>query len=89
VRVPRATPTPIIARLNHTINAGLADRVIKARLAAVATTPMVFTPDEFGGYLASEMDKWRAVVRAANIHLDRGAGRPRRNRAFQARPNGL
>ena len=70
VGVPRATPAPIIARLNHAINAGLADPVIKARLAAVATTPIVFTPDEFGTYVASEIQKWRSVVRAANIHLD-------------------
>jgi tripartite-type tricarboxylate transporter receptor subunit TctC len=48
VGVPRATPAPIVARINHAINAGLTDRVIKERLAAVATTPMVFTPDEFG-----------------------------------------
>ena len=70
VGVPRATPAPIIARLNHAINAGLADPVIKARLAAVATTPMVLTPEAFGAYVASEIDKWRTVVDAANIHLD-------------------
>ena len=70
--VARGTPDDIIARLNREINAGLADPVIKKRLAEVATTPIVFTPDEFGAYVASEIDKWEKVVRAANITIKEG-----------------
>jgi tripartite-type tricarboxylate transporter receptor subunit TctC len=69
---PRGTPPEIIARLNREINAGLADPVVKKRLADVATTPLVFTPDEFGAYVASEIDKWEKVVRAANITIKEG-----------------
>src|SRR5215813_908532 len=70
--VPRGTPPEVIARLNREINAGLADPVVKKRLADVATTPIVFTPDEFGAYVASEIDKWEKVVRAANITIRDG-----------------
>jgi tripartite-type tricarboxylate transporter receptor subunit TctC len=70
VGVPRGTPAPVIARLNHAINAGLADPAVKTRLAAVATTPMPLTPEAFGTYVASEIEKWRTVIRAANIHLE-------------------
>jgi tripartite-type tricarboxylate transporter receptor subunit TctC len=45
---------------------------VKKRLADVATTPIVFTPDEFGAYVASEIDKWDKVVRAANISIKDG-----------------
>ncbi len=67
VGVPRGTPAHIITRLNTEINAGLADPATKARLAAVATTPIFYTPDGFGAYMAGEVEKWAKVVRAANI----------------------
>jgi tripartite-type tricarboxylate transporter receptor subunit TctC len=69
---PRGTPADVIALLNREINAGLADPVVKKRLADVATTPIVFTPEEFGAYVASEIDKWEKVVRAANITIKEG-----------------
>ena len=57
----------IIERLNREINAGLADPAVRARLADVATTPIFFTPDEFGAYMASEVEKWGKVVRVSGI----------------------
>jgi tripartite-type tricarboxylate transporter receptor subunit TctC len=65
--VPNGTPPEIIERLNRAINAGLADRATKARLAEVATTPIFFTPAEFGAYMAAEIEKWGKVVRYAGI----------------------
>jgi hypothetical protein len=31
---------------------------------------MIFTPAEFGAYMASETEKWAKVVRSANIKPD-------------------
>jgi tripartite-type tricarboxylate transporter receptor subunit TctC len=67
VGVPKGTPDDIIERLNREINAGLADPTLKARLANVATTPIFFTPSEFGAYVAAEVDKWGKVVRTAGV----------------------
>jgi len=67
IGVPRGTPTEIIERLNREINAGLNDPIVKARLAQVATTPILFTPAEFGAYMTAEVAKWAKVVRAAKI----------------------
>ena len=67
VGVVRGTPPVIIERLNREINAGLRDPALTARLAGVATTPILFTPEEFGAYMAAEVTKWAKVVRAANI----------------------
>jgi tripartite-type tricarboxylate transporter receptor subunit TctC len=67
VGVPKGTPNDIIERLNREINAGLADPTLKARLASVATTPIFFTPAEFGAYLAAEIEKWGKVVRMAGV----------------------
>jgi tripartite-type tricarboxylate transporter receptor subunit TctC len=65
VGVPRGTPAEIVARLNREINAGLADPPTRARLAAVATTPIFHTPESFGAYMASEVEKWGKVIKAS------------------------
>jgi tripartite-type tricarboxylate transporter receptor subunit TctC len=65
--VPRGTPAEIIERLNREINAGLANPAVRARLAEVATTPIVFTPAQFGAYMTGEVEKWGKVVRLSGI----------------------
>jgi tripartite-type tricarboxylate transporter receptor subunit TctC len=70
IGVPRGTPPAVIEKLNREINAGLANPDIKARLADLTTMPMVFTPAEFGAYLAAETEKWGKVIRAANIKAE-------------------
>jgi tripartite-type tricarboxylate transporter receptor subunit TctC len=70
VGVPRGTPPDIIAKLNSEINAGLADPGTRARLAAAGTTPIVYTPDGFGAYMAQEIDKWGRVIRASGVKLE-------------------
>jgi tripartite-type tricarboxylate transporter receptor subunit TctC len=70
VGVPRGTPPNIVERLNREINAGLVDPAIKARLAKVATTPLLFTPSEFGTYMASEVEKWSKVIKTAGIKAE-------------------
>jgi tripartite-type tricarboxylate transporter receptor subunit TctC len=70
IGVPRGTPADIIERLNREINAGLMDPAIKARLAKAATTPLLFTPAEFGSYLVAEVDKWGKVIKAAGIKAE-------------------
>jgi tripartite-type tricarboxylate transporter receptor subunit TctC len=67
VGVPRGTPPEIIERLSREINAGLVNPTIKARLADVATTPILFTPAQFGAYMAAEVEKWGKVIRASGI----------------------
>ena len=67
VGVPKGTPPEIIERLNREINAGLRDPAVKARLAQVATTPIFYTPAEFGAYVASEVAKWGKVIQVAGV----------------------
>jgi tripartite-type tricarboxylate transporter receptor subunit TctC len=68
--VPHGTPAEIITRLNAEINAGLADSATRARLATVGTTPIVYTPDGFGAYMAQEIEKWGKVIRASGVRLE-------------------
>ena len=61
--VPKNTPVEIIDRLNKEINAGLTDPRIKTRLGELGTTPLLFTPAEFGTFVATETEKWAKVVK--------------------------
>jgi tripartite-type tricarboxylate transporter receptor subunit TctC len=64
---PRNTPAEIIERLNKEINAGLADPAMKARLAELDGMVLGGTPADFARLIADETDKWRKVIKAANI----------------------
>jgi tripartite-type tricarboxylate transporter receptor subunit TctC len=67
IGVPKDTPTDIVAKLNGAINASLADRKFKERLAELGGVPLVTTPDEYKKLLAAEIEKWSKVIRASNI----------------------
>ena len=64
---PRNTPVEIIERLNKEINAALSDANFKARLAELDGSELVGSPADFGKLIADETEKWRKVIRLANI----------------------
>jgi tripartite-type tricarboxylate transporter receptor subunit TctC len=65
--VPKNTPPGIVDKLNKEINAGLADPNLKARLADLDGTVLGGSPADFGKLIAEETEKWRKVIRLANI----------------------
>jgi tripartite-type tricarboxylate transporter receptor subunit TctC len=69
IGAPRATPSAIITRLNNVINAGLADPRIRTRVAGLGGMIMPGSPVAFAAFIAAETEKYRAVIRAANIRL--------------------
>jgi len=69
IGTPRGTPRAIITRLNTEINAGLADPRIRTRVAGLGGMVMPGSPVTFAAFIAAESEKYRAVIRAANIRL--------------------
>jgi tripartite-type tricarboxylate transporter receptor subunit TctC len=63
IGAPRDTPAEIIDRLNHEINAGLADPQMKARLDDLGIIQVTGTPAEFGARIVEETEKWAKVVK--------------------------
>jgi tripartite-type tricarboxylate transporter receptor subunit TctC len=63
------TPTDIVDLLNATINAGLSDHKLKAKLTDLSATVLPGSPADFGKLIADETEKWRKVIQTARIKL--------------------
>jgi tripartite-type tricarboxylate transporter receptor subunit TctC len=70
ISAPKGTPPEIVAILNKSVAAALADPRMKAKLAELGGIPMPMTPAEFGKLIADETEKWAKVVKFANISVD-------------------
>jgi len=70
VGAPRGTPAEIIGKLNREFNAALASSKIKAQLAELGSTPITVTPDQFGAFVKSEIEKWETVISRSGTKVD-------------------
>ena len=70
VFAPAGTPPEIIARLNAEIVKILKQPQVRQKLLSVGGDPVGNTPEEFGKFFRSEVDKWGKVIRAANLQID-------------------
>src|SRR6516162_1439602 len=68
--VPKGTPADVIDRLNHEINAALADAAMKAKLAELGGILTPGSPAEFGRTIAQETDKWAKVIKSGGVTLE-------------------
>jgi tripartite-type tricarboxylate transporter receptor subunit TctC len=64
---PKGTPSEIVATLNSTVNAALADPALKARLQSFGAVPNPMSRAAFGQFIAAETEKWGKVLKFANI----------------------
>ena len=67
---PMALAKDIIVRLNADITRVLRMPDIADRLNSMAAEPAPGTPEQFGVFVRSEIDKWAKVVKAANMKAD-------------------
>jgi len=67
VVAPAGTPREIVTRLNAQINASLASAELKTRLQAEGAEATPTTPEAFGKLIATEIERWRPVVKAGNV----------------------
>lgn len=64
---PAGTPPAIVDRLAHCVREVVAAAATRKRLEALGVRPQAGTPAELRTLLASEVDRWRAVILAAHI----------------------
>lgn len=70
IGVPKNTPAEIIDKLNHEVNAILADPKSKARFAELGASLLPGSPADFGKLVAEETEKWGKVVKFSGAKAD-------------------
>jgi tripartite-type tricarboxylate transporter receptor subunit TctC len=69
IAAPKNPPNAVIERLNDEINVMLAHPGIKARFGEVGVEPLMRSRTEFANLIEADAEKWRRVIREANIKL--------------------
>ncbi|MGQ0752501.1 MAG: Bug family tripartite tricarboxylate transporter substrate binding protein [Betaproteobacteria bacterium] len=67
---PKATPRPIIDKMNEEIRKALQTQEIKAFMPREALDPVASKPEELSGLLQREIPKYAKVIQAANIRVE-------------------
>ena len=67
---PAGTPDEIVFRLNDVVNAGLRDRSIAENLERQGIVPRPMDVPAYRAFVASEREKFGAIVREANIKIE-------------------
>jgi tripartite-type tricarboxylate transporter receptor subunit TctC len=62
---PSRTPRPVVDRLNAETRKALESTIVKDQFASQGLEPVSSTPQDFGRYLRTEVDKWAKVVKAS------------------------
>jgi tripartite-type tricarboxylate transporter receptor subunit TctC len=63
---PKRTPAGVIDTLNRAVTASLIEPGVTAKFANLGSVAKAMTPAELGK-LVEDTDKWRKIIRAANI----------------------
>ncbi len=70
IMAPAGTPKPIVDRLNAEIQKVVSQPEVKAEWAKQGAVPMQMSADEFGKFLAQDIDKWASVVKVSGAKVD-------------------
>ena len=70
ISVPVKTPEAVQVKLKAANGKIIADPDYVARLAAMAVEPLALNPEQSTAFIAGEVQKWKKVAEAANVHLD-------------------
>jgi tripartite-type tricarboxylate transporter receptor subunit TctC len=70
VGVPQRTPPDIVGKLNREMNAAFGSPKIKSQFAELGATPIVVSPDEFGTFVRSEVEKWEKVIKLSGTKVE-------------------
>ncbi len=67
---PAGTPQPIVETLHRAVVEAINAPEVRAKLASQIMEPIGNSPAEFKARIAAEIDRWRPVIKAANIRIN-------------------
>jgi tripartite-type tricarboxylate transporter receptor subunit TctC len=68
--VPARTPPAILEKIHIDSVTALSDPAVKSKLDNIGMVAVGSTPEELAALLEAELEKWRPVIKEANIALD-------------------
>jgi len=68
---PAATPPAIVVKLHDTVVQALQDPGVQVSLGRLGVDIVGDTPDQFKSYIATEIPKWTAIVKASGATMDK------------------
>lgn len=68
--VPAGTPAAALAKLSGALTKTLVQPELRERFIEQGLDPAPSTPEQFGAYIRSEIEKWGRVAKAANLKVD-------------------
>ncbi len=69
IMAPAGTPRDIVERLNSEIARIIARPAIREAWARQGAEPMAMTPDAFGAFMKSDIEKWAKLIEQAGIKM--------------------
>ncbi len=70
VVAPAGVPPEHVKKLYATLSAVMADKAVREKMAGVGADPVGSNPEQFAGFMRTEVDKWRKVIRSSGISVD-------------------
>ena len=67
ISTPGGTPEPVVMRLNAAVNEAMGDPATRAKLMELGFVPIGGKPQDYAALLASEIAKWRKVIKDSKI----------------------
>jgi tripartite-type tricarboxylate transporter receptor subunit TctC len=67
---PAKLPADVLAKLNKAYTDALASPELKARMATLMAEPAPMTPEQFAGFVQTELARYEPVVKASGAKVD-------------------
>jgi tripartite-type tricarboxylate transporter receptor subunit TctC len=67
ISAPAGTPREVVTQLNAAFNESLADATVRAKLVDLGFLPVGGKPEAYAQVVATEVAKWRQVIKDSNI----------------------
>jgi tripartite-type tricarboxylate transporter receptor subunit TctC len=70
LNAPKGTPDSILNELNRSVNAGLADPKLNARLAELGAKALAGSREDYAKFIVYETKKWSAILEQTGAHIE-------------------
>ena len=67
---PVATPQPVVARLNGSLNTALASKEVREKFQQQGFEPFITSPEQTGKFLAGEVKRYSALIKSKGIKAE-------------------